>query len=142
MTGLIRSQKISDAINAKLKKQFPVLDTRKVAAYDWRDGWFQIYSLASLSVKERAALKAAGYSYYGRSWSRDYEPKQENEMQEYQKRVVAEKAENDERLYKLQAFITEHKGQHGEEEFNRMHRQVELMTELSAVLGERIEAFE
>lgn len=60
----------------------------------------------------------------------------------FQGRVVAEKAELDDRLDKLLAF-------HGTpiftalpvEEQNRLCRQADLMAELSTVLGERIDNF-
>lgn len=63
-------------------------------------------------------------------------------MKPHQERVVAEKAELDDRLTKLRAFI-------GGPTFpaidaseqDRLRRQARLMTELSQVLDERIKAF-
>ena len=66
MAGLIRSKEENDYQDACLKRIVPELDVRKVAVYD--EGWY-FYPLASLTPKERTAVKAAGYEYYGRQWS-------------------------------------------------------------------------
>jgi hypothetical protein len=65
-------------------------------------------------------------------------------MQPYQKRVVEEKEQLDEKIKKLQFFIVE-----GDifpnlptTEKRRLHDQLEIMRRLSMVLLERIEAFE
>jgi hypothetical protein len=60
----------------------------------------------------------------------------------HQIRVVAEKRELDERLQRLVAFMgTATFAELPEAERARMTRQRDVMTELSAVLGERIDAF-
>lgn len=65
-------------------------------------------------------------------------------MQEYQQRVVQEKAELDLKIAKLDAFL----GQQGfaskvpdESERSRLTSQFAVMTEYSRILGERIENF-
>ena len=64
------------------------------------------------------------------------------ELQPHQQRVVAEKAELDERLNKLQAFTkTPNYGQISQAERNRLAVQETHMTAYSNVLGERIAAF-
>ena len=63
-------------------------------------------------------------------------------MQAFQQRVVDEKAELDEKLSKLDAFVLTGKFDalpNAEQE--RMQRQQKAMGEYSAVLGERIAAF-
>lgn len=63
-------------------------------------------------------------------------------LQPHQQRVVAEKAELDEKLNKLLAFHgTETFNALPEEEQDRLIRQSVVMTDYSAVLGERIAAF-
>lgn len=63
-------------------------------------------------------------------------------MQDYQQRVIDEKAELDERLAKLNAFIDGPKwGTVPDAEQLRMLRQSRLMMGYSSVLGERIAAF-
>jgi hypothetical protein len=67
-----------------------------------------------------------------------------NTLQPHQQRVVNEKADLDGRLAKLRAFCAAIGGTFDSlptEEKQRLTRQEELMSELSAVLGERIEAF-
>jgi len=60
----------------------------------------------------------------------------------HQIRVVAEKRELDERLQRLVAFMgTATFAELPEAERARMTRQRDVMTELSAVLGDRIDAF-
>lgn len=60
----------------------------------------------------------------------------------HQIRVVAEKRELDERLQRLVAFMDAVTfAELPEAERARMTRQRDVMTELSAVLGERIDAF-
>jgi hypothetical protein len=64
-------------------------------------------------------------------------------MQPHQERVVTEKAEVDERLAKLHAFIkTETFAGLDAAEQKRLQRQAGIMTDYSLVLGERIKAFE
>lgn len=62
----------------------------------------------------------------------------------HQQRVVDEKADNDERMAKLGAFMDSNPlfGKLDEAEQKRMARQHSLMFQLSIVLGERIAAFE
>ena len=63
-------------------------------------------------------------------------------MEDYQKRVVDEKAKLDERLEKLKEFQTTTKfGSIHVDEKNRLYRQEEVMTEYLKILGERIESF-
>ena len=63
-------------------------------------------------------------------------------MQEFQERVVKEKAELDEKLAKLRLFFTsEIFYTLSDEEQERLNRQENAMTEYSEVLGERINAF-
>lgn len=63
-------------------------------------------------------------------------------MPEHQKRVIAEKAENDERLSKLRAFIGgTFYSTLPEAEQVRLSRQADIMDSLSGVLGERIAEF-
>jgi hypothetical protein len=63
-------------------------------------------------------------------------------LQPHQQRVVAEKTELDARCEKLAAFINGAIFQTmPEAERTRLERQHTLMTELSAILGERIAAF-
>jgi len=65
-------------------------------------------------------------------------------MEPYQERVIQEKRELDERLKKLDAFIvagTERWDKVPAEEQERLCRQAEIMTDYSAILGERIAAF-
>lgn len=70
------------------------------------------------------------------------------QLQPHQQRVVDEKAQNDDRLAKLAAFIdTFDKGfsmfaSLPEPERMRLYAQHRVMKELSAILGERIAAFE
>jgi hypothetical protein len=63
-------------------------------------------------------------------------------MQAYQLRVVDEKVDLDERLRRLEGFI---EGPDfalvDDQERERLTRQRDLMVQLSAVLGERIEEF-
>ena len=60
----------------------------------------------------------------------------------HQIRVVAEKRELDERLQRLVVFMgTATFAELPEAERARMTRQRDVMTELSAVLGDRIDAF-
>lgn len=64
------------------------------------------------------------------------------ELQTYQQRVVAEKAELDEKLAKLDAFgRTQIFASLSADEQGRLNRQHSLMGKYSAVLGERIAAF-
>ncbi len=66
------------------------------------------------------------------------------ELQPHQQRVIAEKAELDDRLGKLREFICSNaifKQLPGPER-GRLYRQQTAMEAYSAVLGERIEAFE
>jgi len=67
--SLIRSQAENDRINARVNAVFPELEVRKIAAYEIGKKHFWIYPLTSLKESERAALKAAGYEYYGRNWA-------------------------------------------------------------------------
>ena len=68
-------------------------------------------------------------------------------MEDYQKRVIDEKAELDAKLEKLQTFLVKQFHFNAEEmeitsdELNRLKRQAEVMAEYSKILGERIEAF-
>ena len=63
-------------------------------------------------------------------------------MKPHQERVVAEKAELDERIGKLRAFIGSDTFKHVDaSEQERLRRQAYIMKELSQVLGERIKAF-
>ena len=68
-------------------------------------------------------------------------------MEDYQKRVIGEKAELDAKLEKLQTFLVKQFHFYAEEmeitsdELNRLERQAEVMAEYSKILGERIEAF-
>ena len=64
-------------------------------------------------------------------------------MQPHQQRVVDEKAELDEKLTKLDAFgRTPLFASLPDDEQGRLNRQHSLMEQYSAVLGERIAAFE
>lgn len=64
-------------------------------------------------------------------------------MAPHQQRVVAEKADLDEKLTKLRDFITESKTFFDlpDEEQDRLERQRDCMMEYSQILGERIAAF-
>ena len=63
-------------------------------------------------------------------------------MQPHQERVVVEKAELDERLAKLKAFLgSEAIMKVAEDEQDRLDRQADIMAEYSDILGERIAAF-
>ena len=63
-------------------------------------------------------------------------------MEAYQKRVVEEKKELDEKLEKLIVFLDSDKFDRlPPEEQDRMSRQQEVMEEYSDILGERIAAF-
>lgn len=63
-------------------------------------------------------------------------------MPEHQQRVIAEKAENDDRLTKLRAFLgTALFAALDEAEKSRLRLQADIMDLLSRVLGERIAAF-
>lgn len=66
-------------------------------------------------------------------------------LEAHQQRVVDEKAENDERLSKLNYFINHNPTFHSkaliDAERIRLRRQAVVMTELSNILGERIAAF-
>lgn len=63
-------------------------------------------------------------------------------MPEHQQRVITEKAENDERLTKLRAFLDgERIATVGQTEQIRLRLQADIMDLLSRVLGERIAAF-
>lgn len=63
-------------------------------------------------------------------------------MQPYQERVIAEKAELDERLAKLRAFFeTEAFTELDNAEIERLQRQAVFMSAYSEVLRERIAAF-
>ena len=66
-----------------------------------------------------------------------------SKMKEYQKRVVQEKKELDEKMLKLKEFFDSDtfKALDEDERF-RLHRQAIYMDSYSTVLGERIEAFE
>lgn len=66
----------------------------------------------------------------------------DKELQPYQRGVVDEKAELDEKVTKLDAFMgTEAYFALPEPERYRMARQTRYMTSYSVVLGERIQAF-
>ncbi len=63
-------------------------------------------------------------------------------MEDYQERVVQEKVELDWKKGRLDTFLRS--GGHfevGDEEYNRMVRQITAMREYSQALGERIAAF-
>ena len=63
-------------------------------------------------------------------------------MEDYQQRVIDEKAELDAKLEKLREFQTTTKfGSINNDKKNRLYRQEEVMTEYSKILGERIKAF-
>jgi hypothetical protein len=63
-------------------------------------------------------------------------------MQPHQERVVAEKAELDNKRGKLAAFVgTEPWRNLDEDEKGRLERQLEVMNEYSEILGDRIAAF-
>ena len=63
-------------------------------------------------------------------------------MQPFQERVVQEKAELDEKIEKLAAFVPGASGIVTFEELSRLIAQLDVMTEYSLILGERIAAFE
>lgn len=66
------------------------------------------------------------------------------DLQDFQQRVVDEKGELDAKLGRLDSFMngTGHTFNGlPMDERNRLHRQADLMTKLSRVLGERIAAF-
>ena len=65
------------------------------------------------------------------------------EKSPFQQRVIEEKDQNDKRLEALGLFITSNPifQTLDQEEQKRLKRQHELMTELSSVLGERIQNF-
>jgi len=63
-------------------------------------------------------------------------------MQPFQERVVQEKAELDEKIDKLAAFVPGAIGIVSFEELSRLIAQLDVMTEYSLILGERIAAFE
>lgn len=66
----------------------------------------------------------------------------QNTMEAYQQRVVDEKAELDEKLTKLDAFMmSERVKTLPADEHDRMTRQANHMRQYSSVLGERIAAF-
>jgi hypothetical protein len=64
-------------------------------------------------------------------------------MKPYQERVVEEKKELDRKLAALNAFLDDDNSVQiaGPEEWERMHRQRDIMEEYSTVLGERIKNF-
>jgi hypothetical protein len=63
-------------------------------------------------------------------------------MEKYQERVVAEKAELDERIDKLFMFVkTEQFWRLPDKEGQRLRRQHAVMREYAGILGERIAAF-
>lgn len=63
-------------------------------------------------------------------------------MEDYQKRVIAEKEELDGRLARLEKFISSTKFSNvREEEQERLSVQAEIMKEYSEILSERIKAF-
>lgn len=63
-------------------------------------------------------------------------------MQEFQQRVVDEKTELDDKIYRLAPFVQGEKFKTlPPEEQERMNRQWALMANYSQVLGERIAAF-
>jgi hypothetical protein len=67
-------------------------------------------------------------------------------MEDYQTRVVEEKEELNEKIEKLSTFLskaTEPDGECpvGEDELDRMQRQLDCMNAYSGILGERIDAF-
>ena len=63
-------------------------------------------------------------------------------MQDYQKRVVDEKAQLDEKLLKLDAFmVTEVARKLDAAEYERLYKQLQIMNQYSDILGERIKAF-
>jgi hypothetical protein len=70
------------------------------------------------------------------------------ELQPHQQRVVNEKAELDEKILKLSAFINTFDKPYSkfaalpEPERARMYAQLRAMVEYSAILGERIGAFD
>ena len=61
-------------------------------------------------------------------------------MEDYQERVIDEKAELDAKLEKLQTFLAKDM-EIASDELDRLKRQAEVMAEYSKILGERIEAF-
>ena len=63
-------------------------------------------------------------------------------MRPFQERVVQEKAELDEKIDKLAAFVPGAIGIVSFEELSRLIAQLDVMTEYSLILGERIAAFE
>lgn len=65
-------------------------------------------------------------------------------MQDYQTRVVEEKAQLDDKIHKLGEFIEDDPVffDIDPEEQNRLERQLDAMTEYSEILRERIECFE
>lgn len=60
-------------------------------------------------------------------------------MEPYQERVVAEKAQLDQNIEKLEAFLS--KATLSEEQMELLRRQYAAMQAYSAVLGERIATF-
>lgn len=63
-------------------------------------------------------------------------------MADYQQRVIAEKAENDDKLSRLTPALNGNiRDRVGADEFSRMCEQERVMRELSAILGARIAAF-
>lgn len=66
-----------------------------------------------------------------------------NEMEEFQQRVVEEKAQLDDKLSRLRPFVLSNRFAtlpSGEQ--YRMNRQLDLMEQYSAVLAQRIAAFQ
>ena len=63
-------------------------------------------------------------------------------MQPFQERVVQEKAELDEKIVKLKAFLeTDTFKSLSVKEIDRLNRQFRAMCEYSSILGDRIAAF-
>ena len=64
-------------------------------------------------------------------------------MQDYQKRILCEKEDLDDKLFRLTAFLCEGNCERevGKAEFIRLHNQVVAMKRYSDVLGERIANF-
>lgn len=64
-------------------------------------------------------------------------------LKPYQQRVIFEKIELDEKIQKLEAFFqSEHWNSVSDEEGGRLYRQIDIMTDYSDILDQRIAAFE
>lgn len=71
MDCFIRSEEENERQRRCLNRAAPDVDARKLAVYN--DGYWA-YPLTALTPKERKAMRAAGYEYYGNCWYRETVP--------------------------------------------------------------------